>query len=94
MKRRHLFTSLLGTIFGLRAAPAAAGTPAPARSYIKNCHIVPKTGDHFVGGTYTLFLMPHGSNEMLARLDGYAIIPREEYYRLLGLQTTLFAGPK
>lgn len=46
---------------------------APIQSYVRNCTIVPKQGDNF-----PLFNLFTG----IVRLDGYAVIPVDEYERL------------
>ncbi len=47
-------------------------------SYLQNCYIKPRPGDNILMGTIS------GDRTVIQtiRLDGYAIVPREEYEKL------------
>lgn len=53
--------------------------PRP-QSYLRDCHIDPRPGE-----TGPLFDR-HPDGSILARLDGYAIVPKDHYYRLYRAQ--------
>jgi hypothetical protein len=47
----------------------------PARSYVRNCILVPREGDKP--------FLHVDQRTVLARLDGYAVVPMEQYKALL-----------
>jgi hypothetical protein len=59
------------------------------KSYIKNCFIKAKETDRRKN---PLFYFKDG--EIYARLDGYAIIPKDEYYKLVGYDCVSDTGTK
>jgi hypothetical protein len=66
----------------------AFATPALSDSFVRNCLIIPRI-DATAAATEgpCMFVQQEIDGEIIttARLDGYAIIPREEYERLRAL---------
>ncbi|KKL10249.1 hypothetical protein LCGC14_2557720 [marine sediment metagenome] len=52
--------------------------PSPPESFVTNCLLIPKSTDDVFGG---MFVVQDGV--VMARRDGYAIVPREDYEQMV-----------